>query len=54
MLAGAPMAEQPAEDVAMDEQDELPVADFAASYSHLREQQHKQDEDEDAFDLDLN
>lgn len=54
MLAGAPMAEQPAEDVAMDEQDELPVADFAASYSHLREQQQRQDEDEDAFDLDLN
>ncbi|SPO30672.1 probable conserved hypothetcial protein [Ustilago trichophora] len=53
MLNGAPMAEQPADEM-MEDQDELPATDFASSYSHLREQQQRQDDDEDAFDLDLN
>ncbi|GAC94817.1 mediator complex subunit [Pseudozyma hubeiensis SY62] len=53
MLNGAPMAEQPADET-MEDADELPATDFAASYSQLRQQQQRQDEDEDAFDLDLN
>lgn len=53
MLNGAPMAEQPAGEM-VEDQDELPATDFAASYSHLREQQQRQEDDEDAFDLDLN
>ncbi|CDR88845.1 uncharacterized protein (C-terminal fragment) [Sporisorium scitamineum] len=53
MLNGAPMAEQPADEM-MEDQDELPAHDFAASYSHLREQQQQHQDDEDAFDLDLN
>ncbi|SPO31072.1 probable conserved hypothetcial protein [Ustilago trichophora] len=53
MLNGAPMAEQPADEM-MEDQDELPATDFASSYSHLREQQQRQEDDEDAFDLDLN
>lgn len=52
MLNGAPMAEQPADEM-VEDADELPATDFASSYSHLREQQ-RQEEDEDAFDLDLN
>ena len=53
MLNGAPMAEQPAEEM-VEDHDELPVTDFAASYSHLREHEQRQEDDEDAFDLDLN
>ncbi|CBQ69011.1 conserved hypothetcial protein [Sporisorium reilianum SRZ2] len=54
MLNGAPMAEQPTDDMAEDQEELLPAQDFAASYSHLREQQQRQQDDEDAFDLDLN
>lgn len=53
MLNGAPMAEQPAEDM-MDEQDDGPANEYATSFSHLRDQQQRPDDDEDAFDLDLN
>ncbi|EST08828.1 Mediator complex, subunit Med4 [Kalmanozyma brasiliensis GHG001] len=53
MLNGAPMAEQPAEDL-MDEQDDGPATDYATSFSHLRDHQQRPDDDEDAFDLDLN
>lgn len=54
MLDGAAPAEQPADET-MDDSEELPLTDFAASYSHLRQQQQRHDEeDEDAFDLDLN
>lgn len=54
MLNGAPMAEQPTEEM-VEDADELPATNFAASYSHLRQQQQlRQEDDEDAFDLDLN
>ncbi len=56
MLDGAPAAEQPLleDGMAMEDGDELPEADFAASYSHFRDEQRGGEEDEDAFDLDLN
>lgn len=52
MLNGAPMAEQPAEDV-MEEGEDGPATDFTTSFVHLRDQQQRQEDDEDAFDLDL-
>ena len=55
MLNGAPMAEQPVGDEMMEEdQEEGNVNEFVGGYSHLREQQQRQEDDEDAFDLDLN
>ncbi|TKY88914.1 hypothetical protein EX895_002155 [Sporisorium graminicola] len=54
MLNGAPMAEQPADEMVEDQDELLPATDFAASFSKLREQQQRQQDDEDAFDLDLN
>lgn len=57
MLEGAPMAEQPVGgQVGMveDESEAMLGADFATSYSHLREEQREEVDDEDAFDLDLN
>ncbi|CCF48699.1 hypothetical protein NDA11_005678 [Ustilago hordei] len=57
MLEGAPMAEQPAAgevEMVEDQSEAMLGADFATSYSHLREEQREEVDDEDAFDLDLN
>ena len=61
MLAGAPMAEEPAADAAPMDEDAAAAAaaeadTIPAAYSQLHEQQQlqRQEEEEDAFDLDLN
>lgn len=55
MLEGQAAAEQPVGEGEGMEEDEGEETDFGASYAHLREQQRRQDEnEEDAFDLDLN